>query len=101
MHLCYGGGTKWHFTERCEQLRQWGAQLKFDLCAYRVNSQRRQLVLQLFQLIDVGIRQQVAPHRQHLSKFEEGQPQLFEGLPDLFRRRPMTLAAQSTKELVS
>ena len=101
MHLGDGGGGQRRFAERCEQLRQRGAQFDFDRRAHLVNAHRRQLVVQQLQLIDVGVRQQVAPHREHLSEFEKGQPQFLEGFPNLFRRRPMSLAEQGSQELVS
>ena len=59
------------------------------------------MVVKQLQLIDVGVRQQVAPHREHLSEFEKGQPQFLEGFPYLFRRGPMSLAEEGAQELVS
>ena len=101
VHLGDGGGGQRCFAKRSEQLRQRGTKLRFHHLPNCINALRRQLVVQLLQLIDVGLRQQVTPHGEHLAEFKEGETKFLEGLPHLFRRRPMPLAAQDAQELVT
>jgi hypothetical protein len=68
---------------------------------HHANAHRRQLVVQQRQLINVGGRQQVAPHGEHLPKFEEDEPQFLGGFSYLFRRRPVSRAEERPEKLVS
>ena len=57
--------------------------------------------MQQCQLIDVGLRQQVAAHREHLSEFEKDETQFFDGFTYLLRCRPMRPTEHGAQNFVA
>jgi hypothetical protein len=96
MHLGWWrrlSGISLNDANNCQRCAQFG----FDRRAHRVNVIAA-LVVQLLQLIDIASGSRSRAQRENLSEFEKGQPQFLEGFPDLLRRRPVALAAQSAQE---